>query len=370
MAEDADNQAERSKVRPSFRLSGVLTLSIGHAVHDTYSAFLPPLLPAIINALAISRAQAGLLAVFIQGPSIFQPLIGHIADRTRLKLIVILCPAVTAAAMSLLGIAPSYPALAGLLLVAGLSSASLHAIGPVVAGQFSGSHLGRGMGLWMVGGELGRTLGPLVIVSAVGYLTLSGTPWLLIGGVIASLALWFRLRDLSAHRMPGPAPRPWRRALRAMGPLLVPLSGIILARAFLMAAVTTYLPLFLSEEGRSLWLAGAALSILEAAGVAGAILGGTASDRFGRRRILAVSLGATPLFMGLFLFAGLPLRIPLLILMGISGLAVTPVILAMVQESFPENRALANGVYMALSFGLRSGVIVLVGALADAWGMR
>ena len=42
----------------------------------------------------------------------------------------------------------------------------------------------------------------------------------------------------------------------------------------------------------------------------------------------------------------------------------------MVQESFPKNRALANGVYMALGFVTRSGMIVVWGALGDWLGLR
>jgi FSR family fosmidomycin resistance protein-like MFS transporter len=44
--------------------------------------------------------------------------------------------------------------------------------------------------------------------------------------------------------------------------------------------------------------------------------------------------------------------------------------MALVQESFPENRALANGTYMALSFVLRSGVVVVLGLMGDVWGIR
>jgi FSR family fosmidomycin resistance protein-like MFS transporter len=44
--------------------------------------------------------------------------------------------------------------------------------------------------------------------------------------------------------------------------------------------------------------------------------------------------------------------------------------MALVQESFPQNRALANGVYMAVSFGIRAGVVVVVGGMGDLWGMR
>jgi FSR family fosmidomycin resistance protein-like MFS transporter len=109
--------------------------------------------------------------------------------------------------------------------------------------------------------------------------------------------------------------------------------------------------------------------VLEAAGVVGALLGGSLSDRLGRRVVLFVSLLATPLLMLLFMVVSGWLRFPVLLAMGFVGLSVTPVIMALVQESCPENRALANGTYMSLSFLIRSGVVVLVGAMGDAWGM-
>ncbi len=56
-----------------------------------------------------------------------------------------------------------------------------------------------------------------------------------------------------------------------MRPLLIPLVGIVVSRAFMMAASTTYLPVFLREEGAGLWVAGASLSVLEGAGVFGAL---------------------------------------------------------------------------------------------------
>ena len=61
---------------------------------------------------------------------------------------------------------------------------------------------------------------------------------------------------------------------------------------------------------------------------------------------------------------------PVLMALGFSGLMATPIIMASVQEAVPEHRALANGVYMALSFAIRSIVVVLVGGIADWMGMR
>jgi FSR family fosmidomycin resistance protein-like MFS transporter len=353
-----------------FQLDGVLTVSGGHAVHDTYTAFLAPLLPEFVGKLALSTTQAGLLSVFMQVPSLLQPLIGHLADRSSLRMLVVIAPTVTAVAMSLLGIAPGYAALALLLVTAGASSASMHAVGPVMIGSLSGANLGRGMGIWMVGGELGRTMGPVVIASAVQFLGLGSMPWLMIGGLLTSAILYTRLRSAPERPLNGPGGLPWRDGLRSMAPILLPLSGIIITRSFMSNALTTYLPLFLSQEGADLWLAGASLSILEAAGVVGALAGGSVSDRIGRRRMLFGSMLVTPLLMFIFLATGNALRLPLLLALGLTSLSITPVIMAMVQESFPESRALANGVYMALSFVLRAGVTLVIGAIGDLLDLR
>ncbi|HIC88533.1 MAG TPA: MFS transporter [Anaerolineae bacterium] len=353
-----------------FQTGRVLTIAAGHGVHDTYTAFLAPLLPVFITSLSLSKTEAGLLTVFIRGPSLSQPFIGHLADRISLRYFVILAPAVAAVMMSLLGVAPSYAILALLLTVVGFGSAAFHAVAPVMAGRLSGRSLGRGMGFWMVGGELGRTLGPIIVVSAVKLLTLQGTPWLMIAGLLASVILYLRLRDVPGRPPNAGQGLPWRQALRGMRPLMIPLVGIITARSFMTSALTTYLPTFLSEEGSSLWFAGVSLSVLEAAGVVGALLGGSLSDWMGRRQVLFFSLLTTPLLMFVFLSVNGWTRFPILPALGFTSLSITPVIMALVQESFPQNRALANGVYMSMSFLIRSGAIVVLGALGDLFGMR
>jgi FSR family fosmidomycin resistance protein-like MFS transporter len=354
-----------------FQTDGVVTVSAAHAVHDTYSGFLPPLLPAFIETLSLSRAEAGSLMLFVRAPSLLQPFIGHLDDRISLRYLVILTPAVTATAMSLLGVAPGYVVMALLLLVAGLSSATLHSVAPVMAGRLSGQSLGRGMGFWMVGGELGRFLGPLVIA---GYFriypdNLSNTWWLMFGGWLASFLLWVRLRGVSGRREDAGLGLDWRQALRAMRPILLPLGGVVLLRSFLNASLMIYLPTFLREEGAALWLASISLSVLEAAGIVGALTGGSLSDRLGRKKVLFGSLLVTPLLTFAFLIADGWLRYPLLLGLGLFGLAVVPVIMAMMQESFPENRAFANGVYMAFSFVVGSVAVVAVGAMGDLLGM-
>jgi len=351
-----------------FRTRTVLAIAAGHAVHDTFTAFVPPLLPLFITNLDLSKTAAGLLVVFLQAPWLLQPWIGHHADRRHARAIVIAAPAVSAIGICLLGLAPSYALLVPLLLLSGLASGALHAVGPAIVSGLSADRIGRGMGIWMVGGELGRTVGPVVAVTAVAALGLGGLPWLIVGGIAASALLWAKLGGIDGDRSTVGDPLPWRLLLRGMGPLLLPIAGILFLRAFLMAALNTFLPVYLTESGSELWIAGAVLTLLEGAGVCGALAGGAASDRIGRRRTIAIALLTTPLLLLLFLEVRGWMQIATIALLGFTGLSVTPVIMALVHESFPRNRALANGVYMLLNFLMRTAAILglgIVGDLAD-----
>jgi MFS transporter, FSR family, fosmidomycin resistance protein len=352
------------------QLTRVLTISGGHAANDSFMGFLPPLLPVFIASLSLSKTEAGLLTVFTQGPSLLQPVVGYLADRSSLRYIVILAPAITATMMSLLGIASSYAAIALLLLMAGISSASFHAVASAMSGDLLRQGLGRSMSFWMIGGQLGSALGPLVVVTALKIAPLHNTPWLMVGGWLISLILYVQLRDLHLRpRQTGPM-LSWRRALRGLGPVLLPLAGVVLARCFLDAALFTFLPTFLTEEGADLWVAGGSLTILELAGTVGVAASGSLSDRLGRRPVLWTCLLAAPLLTFVFLASDGWVQLPVLIALGLAHAAVTPVLMAVVMGSFPENRGLAAGTYMALSFASRPVAVVLIGVVADLSSLR
>ena len=237
----------RSEPSQPPQTSRVVTIGAAHAAHDTYSAFLPPLLPVFIEKLSLAKVEAGLHTVFLQGPSLLQPFIGHLGDRLDLRSAVVLTPALTAACMSLLGVAPSYAVIAVLLVTAGVSAAVLHSLAPVMAGRLSGNRLGYGMGFWMVGGELGRTLGPILLVSAIALLGLEGMPWLMVGGTGASLLIYLGVRGASPAAGSQVREGSFSEALRSMRNLLLPLFGVVIFRAFMTAAFATYLPVFLRE---------------------------------------------------------------------------------------------------------------------------
>jgi len=365
---DAKSDGQTQKELPSFQGTHVSDIATGHAIHDTYTGFLPPLLPRLIETFSLTRTEAGLLSTFLQLPSLMQPFIGLYGDRFNLRWVVILAPAVTAALMSILGWSQSYLLLAVILLAAGVSSAAFHATAPVLAGSLSGREMGKGMGFWMVGGELGRALGPIIIVSALQFMDLRTSAWLMIPGILASLLLAVRLRNVPA---PETKPRPqvgWA-ILRTILPLFLPLMGLIAARALMLTALSTYLPTYLTETGSAIWTAGAALTLVEIAGIIGALLGGLASDRYGRNPVLIVTMTASTIFLLLFLHLSGLMQLGALLLAGFFSLSIAPVIMAIVQETYPDQRSLANGVYMAMSFLIRSAATILLGLLGDMVGL-
>ncbi len=186
------SEAEQNK----FQRSNIILLSLTHLLHDIYSSFLAPLRPLLIEKFGITLAVASLWDLFQRIPWLLNPFIGMIAERTAARYFVILTPAITAVSMSLLGVAPSFTVVSILLLVMGISSAAFHVPSPVMIKKVSGGSTGKGMSYFMFGGEMARTLGPLVITGAVSLWGLEGTWKLIPFGLVASLILYFKLRKI------------------------------------------------------------------------------------------------------------------------------------------------------------------------------
>ena len=350
-----------------FQVDRVLTIISAHFVHDTYSAFLAPLLPNLIEKLSLTYTQAGSLSTITQLPSILNPIIGYLDDKVNLRIFVILAPAVSATTMSCLGIVPNFLSLAILLFITGLSISAFHAPSPAMIARVSGQQVGKGMSMYMAAGELGRTVGPLLASWALLTFTLSGMFPVAIPGWIASLAIFFRFKGIPVHveKQSG-----FREVLPIARRLFLPLIAITFFRSFLITGLGVYLPTLLEGEGASIWKAGSTLAIYQFAGVIGAFLGGTVSDRLGRKPVLfSVSLLA-PFMVLLFLRTSGWLIIPVLFLSGLFGLSSQPILLAIVQDQLPAHRSIGNGFFMAVSFICLSLAAVGIGMLADRIGLR
>ncbi len=347
-----------------------MTISFSHLIHDIPGAFLPPVLPLLIDKFGLSVFMAGLLDIFRRFPSLVNPFLGLIADKLCIKYFLIFAPGVTAVAMSLLGAAPTYTFLAVLLMISGVSSAIYHVTAPVMIKQVSAGRLGRGMSFYMFGGELARTLGPLIILGAVSLWGFEGTWRLVPFGVVASGFLFLKLKNIEIYRKPtekGDAHA--GEVLADLTPFFMSLAGILLFRGAMKSALTIYLPTFMTSKGASLWLAGLSLSVLQLSGAAGTMFAGVISDRIGRKRALLVIAAVNPLLMWLFMEVDGALAIPVLVLNGLFLFGSGPVMLALVHDIDSKRMSFINSIYMTLNFILGSLSVLAVGAAADRIGL-
>jgi FSR family fosmidomycin resistance protein-like MFS transporter len=351
-----------------FNKKEVLTISSAHFAHDIFSSFLAPLLPLIIEKLGLTLSMVAFLDIVRRIPALFNPLLGLMAERMDVKYFVILTPSITAISMSLLGYASSYFILILLLVIAGISSALFHIPSPTMIKHSSGEETGRGMSYFMVGGEFARTLGPLLITSAVSWWGLEGSYKLMPIGIMASLLLYIRFRNFSTHiRAKKFEKGDVKLLLKEHQKLFYFLASFMLFNAALKSSLSLYLPVYLVNNGNSLWYAGIALSILQFSGVVGVFFSGKYSDKFGRYKILLFSSLGSIGFMALFLYTQ---NIIILGFLGLFVFAPAPVLMALVQDTDSHMPTFMHSIYMGINFGLSSIIVLLIGILGDSLGLN
>ncbi|GAU08325.1 MFS transporter [Desulfoplanes formicivorans] len=347
----------------------VLMVAGGHFVHDVYSSFLAPFLPLIIARSSISMTLAGLLTVFFRSSSLANPFLGILADRRDLRVYFAAAPAVTAMIMSSLGLSTSYPLICLMLLVAGVSASLYHVLGPVFVARFSGYRVGRGMSVWMVAGELGRSVGPVVAAGAVGLFGFEGMWGIMVFGMVASILLYQQIRTVPVVRHDH-GPRPSVMATwRELRFVMLPMSGLLASRAFLTGTLAGFLPTYMvMDKGYTVVMGGMALALFELVGTAGSLLGGSLSDIIGRKKVLYAGMVLGPAWLLVLVRAHGWAITPCLVGIGLFVFACSPVLLATVQDHAGKNRGAANGLYMGLNFGITSLILLLVGWGVDRFG--
>ncbi len=338
--------------------------------HDTYSAFLAPILPILIEQLGITLFMAGMLDVIRKIPSLLNPFVGMVADKIRVSFFIILAPLITTLCMSFLGMSPNYIVLAVLVFVSGISATLFHVPSPVLIKYYSGDQIGRGMSYYMLGGELARTLGPLIILGAVSLWGLEGTFRVAPLGIGASLLLFLQFRKVKVHKPSQKSGNTgtWK-TFTSLLPLFLTIGGIIFFRSAMKSALTIYLPTYLTGKDQTIWIAGISLSVLQFSGAAGTFLAGPISDKLGRKRVLLITSIINPLLFMLFINTSGVFVFPVLILTGFFLFTSGPVILALVHDINSEHGSFINGVYMTINFLFGSIMTLIVGIMADKIGM-
>lgn len=355
-----------------FNARATATVAGAHFSHDLYSSLLGPLIAAVQDKLALSLFVASLMVPAQQMPSVLQPFIGVLADRTSKRWFVVLAPGVAGISTSSIGLAPHIGIVLIMLLVSGLASAAFHTPAVALVGEYGGKKMGQAMAIFMAGGELARAVGPLMITGAIALFTLEGVWVLMVFGVVSSILLYFTLDTTASDAAERARVKvPLKPLIRARRKPILALLGYAAVKNLATSPFAIFLVVYLVEKGHSNWYASISLSTLFIAGIAGGFIGGTLSDRFGRRNIMFVTATLTaPLYyVYLWLENGSWYVLPALAVAGVVSMATRPIQLALAQEVLPEARGPMAGVMLAFGFVSMSLIALGFGALSDAIGI-
>ncbi|MDH5760353.1 MAG: MFS transporter [Gemmatimonadota bacterium] len=351
-----------------------LVVALAHGVNDAYAAFLPPLLPRVMDRLGLSIAMAAAVAMtFSLASSLFQPPLGYLADRYGRRVFVALGPLLSGVFMSLIGVAAGFWWLVAFLVLAGIGSAGFHPPGASFAARVSaGKGSGLRMSLFSFGGTGGYALGPLIAVALVQWRGMEGM-WVAMIPVILLTPLVFRSLPTSrSDRAEAHLPPPPGEVLRYLAGPLGLLFGISAVMAFAQRTFLTMEPIIVAQHGGSEALGALALTAYLGAQAGGTLAGGLLSDRMDRRRLImgicALALPAHLAAVGLE-----PGSAPALVAAGVAGflgMATLPPLVIMAQEILPRAAAVSSSIVMGLAWAAGSVGVLVTGVVADMVGPR
>ncbi|MFH1560251.1 MAG: MFS transporter [Chloroflexota bacterium] len=359
------------------RLTLLIVVVAGHGLKHIFNAAFFILLPEIKAGLGLSNTQVGTLSTFrgIAGGLANIPA-GFAGDRLAKRRAEILGGSIILVSIFalVLGMATNFwmAAVAAALFSVAITSWHPPAISSL-SREFA-SRRGFVIALHGTGGSVGETLGPILVGSLLGVISwrliLQGS---VIPGLVFGLMIWAFLRTIPADNSSGSIMSGYLESVGALlrnGRLLLVL---IFAAGFAggQSTILTFLPIYLDEDlGASSVTIGLYLSLAQVGGIVSQPLMGFASDRLGRKLILAPSLAILGVsFIGLSIApAGWMLGLVVLV-MGAFLFPLMSILLASAMDlAALGTQATTVSLVFGSAFVVSAFAPALAGMLADSIG--
>jgi FSR family fosmidomycin resistance protein-like MFS transporter len=340
-------------------------------VTDIYMPVLPAILPLLIANNGYSYFTAGLLITAYNVTSSFtQPVLGWLSDKKGLTINISISLLISAVFVALMGIAQNYYLLMLLAVLAALGHACFHpAALSMVSRLCTSENRGRLTSYFVVGGNFGYAIGPVLAGALVWWLGLPGLLFLVLPAIAMAFALKYILPGGITKACAPKAEHPdTDHVVTSKKPFIILMIASIL-RAWAIFAAITFLPLYLVSQGYDLVMASMIVTLMLLTGVAGQVAGGHFSDRYGRKEFMIFGLMlCIPPFCFFMLTSGI-LSIVSLLLFGFFLWSTFAVAVAMSHELLPGNVGLASGIMLGLAIGFGGLGVAINGIIADHYSL-
>src|SRR5262245_29581358 len=357
----------------------LLALSGAHLLNDLISSMIPAMYPLLREAYRLDFAQVGLITLAFQvTSSLLQPLLGLLTDHKPWPYAMVAGMAATLSGVVGLASAGNYAMVLVSAAMIGLGSAVFHPEATRMARHAAAGQQGFAQGIFQIGGHAGYAIGPLLAAMIVVPRGQTSIAWVSVVALAAMLLMaWIgaRYSEMRSSQVAATKVRPPTasvavlsrgRVLLAMTILIV----LLLSKHAYTAAFTSYYTFYLIERfGVSVQVSQIMLFLYLLVGAFGVIVGGMIGDRFGRHRVIWISiLGTLPFalvlpFANLFWTGVLSFVISVVIASAFSSILIYAI------DLVPHRVGLVGGLFYRLAFGLGGLSAAGLGVLADQIGI-
>jgi len=355
-------------MRPLLKNVTLWSLTLGHFSVDMLGGAMPIVVGLYLKeALGLSLAQIGLLlGAYKMSSSLTQPIFGYLSDRYGGRWFAVGGVLWIAVFQGLVGYMPTFGLALTMALLAGFGSAAFHPQGASGANIAAGEHKTAGVAMFMLGGNMGFAVGPILAALIMGYFGMHGTAVLAAIVLLMAPLLYFLTGRAVKHGTNKEAN--WRIELNPIFSITAVIALIVVMsmRAWSSESFSSFVPqFFVDVAGFGKAEASLLSSVMLFTLAFGSITGGMLADRVGPIRVMATSmLLAAPLMAAVFLL-GDERSFWVAPFLGFFNGAAWPPMLVMAQSLFHKNRGVGSGVALGFVFAMGGLGVNLTGWLAE-----
>ena len=369
----------------------LLQLSYGHFATDLSQGALPALLPLFKAQFHLSYTDIGIVVLMANiSSSVVQPAFGVLSDRIRMRWLMPAGALISGTGMIFAVTAHHFAVMIAMIFLSGLGVAAFHPEGYRWAGLASGERRATGMSYFSAGGNLGYGFGPAAASVALHFAGPRGLWYMPLFTIPAAVILWFvasphrrsqmeaewhgtaggAATEQKAGRGTAGARIPVRFGRMGAHTVLGLLVTFVILRSWMSVGESSFIPLYFAGVPHlAPTYAGLLVSLFLGAGSVGTLLGGMAADRWGRRRMLLVSMAILPPLLWVMPRVVGPAGLAAALIAGMAAVSTFAVVMVMAQSVIPGQIGLISGLIIGFAVGTGGIGTTFLGAIADRWGV-